>query len=465
MQKAEKRVTLVGAGLVGSLLSIYLARRGYRVDIYERRPDMRREAISAGRSINLAISTRGLSALNEVGLKKDALRSAIPMKGRMMHPVSGELVYQAYGKDDSQYINSISRGWLNKRLLDAAEETGRVQIHFNSRVSAFNSGAGILRITHERNEDEQAIHADVVIGTDGSASVIRDEIVRSNRSELNRKELEHGYKELLIPASANSDYLMEKNALHIWPRGSYMLIALPNPGGSFTVTLFLPFKGEISFESLSSPEAVIAFFRAHFPDALSLITPGALTEDFFKNPVGTMVTVKCAPWSLETKNARALVLGDAAHAIVPFFGQGMNCGFEDCAVLDKLMEENGDNWNAIFSEFGRLRKPNADAIADMAVENFVEMRDKVADPAFLMEKQVEKILQKEFPGEYVSRYSLVSFSTVPYRKAYEAGTIQASILKELCDGLAAPEQVDLSRARALVTKKLAPFMKGNTDGF
>jgi kynurenine 3-monooxygenase len=456
---AEQSVLLVGAGLVGSLLSIFLARRGRAIEIRERRPDMRRERISAGRSINLAISTRGLSALGEVGLREEALRNAIPMKGRIMHAVSGELTFQSYGKDDSQYINSISRAWLNQRLMTAAEETGKVAIRFNSRATAFDAETGECAFRDEKRGAEVRVRANVVIGTDGSASAIRQEIARRTGAPVSQEHLAHGYKELVIPPAEGGGFRMERNALHIWPRGTYMLIALPNLDGSFTCTLFLPMKGPLSFESLDTPAKVLEFFRAQFPDAVPLIP--RLTEDFSGNPTGSMVTVKCAPWHWRD---RAVLLGDAAHAIVPFFGQGMNCGFEDCTVIDSLLESRGENWGAAFEEFSRLRKPDADAIADMAVENFVEMRDRVADPRFLLEKQVEKALMTEFPGRYVSRYSMVSFSTIPYRLAYEAGRIQAGILAELCRGIDRPEQLDLARARTLVEERLDPFMKGTLHG-
>lgn len=437
----DKKAQVAGAGLVGSLLSIFLAKRGYWVEAYERRPDMRRESISAGRSINLAISARGLHALDQVGLKQEALKNAIPMKGRMIHALDGSLTFQPYGKDDSQYINSISRAWLNQTLMSAAEATGRVRIQFGHKLDAIPQDSS------------------PVFGTDGSASVIRGELARRAGLKISEKTLEHGYKELVIPPADGGGYTMEKHALHIWPRGTYMLIALPNLDGSFTCTLFLPFEGALSFQTLREPEDVRALFQAQFSDAVPLMP--SLTEDFFRNPTGQMVTVKTSPWHL---GSEALLLGDAAHAIVPFFGQGMNCGFEDCVALDSLMSEKGDDWPRIFPEFYELRKQNADAIADMAVENFIEMRDKVGDPRFLLEKQVEKKLQLEFPSDYISRYGLVSFSLVPYRLAYEAGLIQAEILKELCRDLTSPQDLDMNLAAALIQERLQPFMKGSIHG-
>ncbi len=432
MRPEKPEVAIIGAGLVGSLLSIFLARRGHSVTVHERRPDMRRESIAAGRSINLAISTRGLHALDLVGLEGEVLKRAIPMRGRMVHSVAGELTFQPYGRDESQYINSISRSDLNKILMTAAENTGHVDIEFNHSVDDFS-----------------AFDVPVVFGADGSGSAVRRALMANPQFTSTEEHLDHGYKELAIPPGPGGVHRLERNALHIWPRGTYMLIALPNFDGSFTCTLFLPFRGPVSFEALKTGADVAAFFREHFADAVPLIED--LEETFFANPTGHMVTIKCAPWN---DGARTLLLGDAAHAIVPFFGQGMNCGFEDCEVLDGLLERHSDRTEA-FSAFFASRKPNCDAIADMAVENFIEMRDKVADRHFLLEKAVERILQEKFPGRYVPRYSLVTFSRIPYKLAYDAGVVQAGILAELCRDLARPEDVDLHKAEELINERLA----------
>ncbi|WP_256569229.1 FAD-dependent oxidoreductase [Myxococcus qinghaiensis] len=455
----NEAVTVVGAGLVGSLLSVFLARRGYSVEVLERRPDMRREVIDAGRSINLAISTRGLYALRQVGLEEEALKHAIPMRGRMIHPPKGALAYQPYGKDDSQHINSLSRAWLNKFLMSAAEATGRVNIRFKQRVTQADLAKGSLTVLDEATGQERQEEGRVLFGTDGSGSAVRQAMEQVPGFEATQEQLGHGYKELTIPAGPGGAFQMEKHALHIWPRGTYMLIGLPNEDGSFTCTLFLPWKGPVSFESLDTPARLEAFFEEQFPDAKALIPD--LTEAFFARPTGSMVTVKCAPWRVGDK---ALVLGDAAHAIVPFFGQGMNCGFEDCTVLDGLLEQHG-TWAEVFGTLERLRKTNADAIADMAVENFVEMRDSTGSPRFLLEKAVEKTLLNAFPGEFVSRYSMVSFSRVPYRLAYEVGAIAGGIVSELSEGLTRAEDVDLGRAKQLIQERLVPFMKEHADGF
>jgi kynurenine 3-monooxygenase len=461
MREIERteQLTVVGAGLVGSLLSIYLARRGFQVEVLERRPDMRREAIGAGRSINLAISTRGLYALRRLGLEEEALRHAIPMRGRMIHPVRGELAFQAYGKDASQHINSLSRGWLNKYLMTHAEETGRVRLQFRQRVERVDFEQGVLSVRDEADDTVREVRAPVLFGTDGAGSAVRQAMEPRPGYAATQEQLSHGYKELTIPPAPGGGFRMERNALHIWPRGSFMLIALPNEDGSFTCTLFLPFEGPVSFASLDSPGRLTAFFEEWFPDALPLIPE--LTHDFFHNPTGSMVTVKSGPWHVD---GRALLLGDAAHAVVPFFGQGMNCGFEDCVVLEECLSRH-TRWEEAFEDFFRLRKTNADAIADMAVENFVEMRDRTADPRFLLEKEVEKVLLNAFPGEFLSRYTLVSFSRVPYRLAYDVGVLAGGIVSELSEGLGRAEDVDLGRARALVQERLVPFVKENADGF
>lgn len=447
-----EKITLIGAGLVGSLLSIYLARRGYRVEILERRSDMRREEISAGRSINLALSTRGIRALEKVGLAEVVLCRAIAMRGRGVHLTDGGYGVQPYGQNDSECIYSISRSDLNQALMSAAEMTGRVRIQFNQRVTSVDLESREIEVEGPGPSKERR-HAAVLIGTDGSASALRSAMERRLGFESTTTTLEHGYKELTLPAAADGGFQLDKHALHIWPRATYMLIALPNFDGSFTCTLFLPFEGQESFAELRTPDQVKAFFKAHFPDVLPRFPK--LTEEFFSHPTGKMITVKCAPWNV---GGHALVLGDSAHAIVPFFGQGMNSGFEDCLVLDRAIETAGGDLQRAFVEFARARKPDTDAIADLALDNFVEMRDKVADAVFQFERKIERVLQREFPGEYLTRYQLVTFSHVPYSVALRAGRIQQEILVRLGSGITDPERIDLQLAGELLRTKLSPVV-------
>jgi kynurenine 3-monooxygenase len=464
---AEQRIALIGGGLAGPLLSIYLAKRGFNVDVYERRSDMRRSGSMEGRSINLALSTRGIHALREVGLDREILNLAIPMKGRMMHALDGKLTFQPYGKDESEVIYSISRAQLNIALMDAAERTGQVAFHFQARCTGMDVEAGELRLRDETTKKEYFVRAAPIIGADGSASALRESLKKSGRLDYSETYLEHGYKELTIPAGSNGKFLMEPNALHIWPRKTFMLIALPNVDGSFTCILFYPFsakgagpphrikeglrgsassgKGKESFETLDTFERVHEFFQKQFPDALMLMP--SLTENFFANPTGSMVTVRSFPWHVEGK---VLLLGDSSHAIVPFFGQGMNCAFEDCTVFNECLGTFGSDWERVFQEFEKSRKPNCDAIAEMALENFIEMRDLVADPKFLFRKKVELELEKRFPSVFISRYGMVTFHRIPYAIALERGKVQDKILSELCDGIESIEEVDWRKAKGLV---------------
>jgi len=447
MNHHPQTVTLIGAGLNGPLLGLELAKRGFRVDIYERRPDMRRVQIAAGRSINLAISTRGIHALKQAGLWETMHKIVIPMKGRMMHSASSELTFQRYGKDDSEVINSISRAELNIALMNAAEAQG-VKIHFQERCTGVNFKTGALRLRNEETGNEGTVECDVVIGCDGSASAIRGQMLRRSRFNFSQHYLNYGYKELTIPAREGK-HVLEINALHIWPRGNYMLIALPNIDGTFACILFLPFEGTDSFERLTTPDTMNDFFREHFPDTVPLMPD--LAANFFANPTGAMVTIKCSPWHV---GGKALLLGDAAHAIVPFFGQGINCGFEDCTVLLELLDRYGADWERVFSEFETARKENTDAIADMAVENFVEMRDRVADPRFLLRKKVELALETRFPNRFVPKYAMVTFHRVPYVVALRRGQIQDKMLAELCDPIERVDHLDWSRAEELIRNEL-----------
>jgi kynurenine 3-monooxygenase len=444
-------ITLIGAGLNGPLLAIGLIKRGFRVEIYERRPDMRRVHISAGRSINLALSTRGIHALTHVGLWESMQKIIIPMRGRMMHSVASELTFQPYGKDESEVINSISRAELNIALMNAAEAQG-VKIHFQQRCTGIDLKTGALHIRDEQTEISKLVQTGAVIACDGSASAIRGEMLKLNRFNFSQQYLDYGYKELTIPSRPGGRHALETNALHIWPRGNYMLIALPNIDGTFACILFLPFEGRDSFEQLNTPSAVVQFFRERFPDAIPRMPD--LAQNFFANPVGAMVTIKCSPWHV---NERVLLLGDAAHAIVPFFGQGINCGFEDCTCLLELLDRHGADWPTIFAEFESARKINTDAIADLAVENFIEMRDRVADPQFLFRKKVELALETKYPALFVPKYAMVTFHRIPYSIARDRGLIQERILSELSHGVYRIEDLDWKKAEQLVRRELTPL--------
>ena len=444
-------ITLIGAGLNGPLLALGLVKRGFRVEIYERRRDMRRVRVSAGRSINLALSTRGIHALIQAGLWDEMRKIIIPMKGRMMHSVASELTFQPYGKNEAEVINSISRAELNIALMSAAEELG-VKIHFQQRCTGIDLKEGTLRLRDEETGEDRTIESGVTIGCDGSASAIRGEMLKMNRFNYSQEYLDYGYKELTIPARPGGKHVLETNALHIWPRGSYMLIALPNVDGTFACILFLPFEGKDSFAQLTTPSAVREFFQARFPDATPLMPD--VTENFFANPTGSMVTIKCSPWHVKGK---VLLLGDAAHAIVPFFGQGINCGFEDCTCLLELIDRHGAEWGRVFSEFEEARKVNTDAIADLAVENFVEMRDRVADPRFLFRKKVELALEARYPQIFVPKYAMVTFHRIPYATALRRGQVQDRMLTELCESMDRVDDLDWNKADRLIRSELTPL--------
>ena len=451
MTLKPETVTLIGAGLNGPLLALGLVKRGFNVEVYERRPDMRRVRVAAGRSINLALSTRGIHALSEAGLWADMRKLIIPMRGRMMHSIASELTFQPYGKDEAEVINSISRAELNIALMNAAEAQG-VEIRFQQRCTGLDLRTGEVQLRDEQTGQERTLESSVVIGCDGSASAIRNEMLKLSRFNFSQQYLDYGYKELTIPAGPGGKHVLETNALHIWPRGNYMLIALPNVDGTFACILFLPFEGLDSFAPLDTHSAILEFFQSRFPDAAALMPD--LPDNFFANPTGAMVTVKCSPWHVE---GRTLLLGDAAHAIVPFFGQGINCGFEDCTTLLALLDRHGADWERAFAEFEAARKVNTDAIADLAVENFVEMRDRVADPRFLFRKKVELALEAKYPGLFVPKYAMVTFHRIPYSTALNRGQVQDRVLTELCDRIERIEDLDWSKADRLVRSDLTPL--------
>jgi len=442
-------VTLLGAGLAGSLLAVFLARRGLKVTLYERLPDMRRHDLPAGRSINLALAHRGIRPLKAVGLFEQVEKLLIPMRGRMLHDREGMTALTPYGRTPAEVIHSISRPGLNRLLMDAAEEAG-VQIHFGQKVEDVDFDTGEVRLLEEATGHKHVIRAETLIATDGGGSAVRQALMRHRGVKVVEDILPHAYKELTIPAGPGGSHRMEKHALHIWPRGGYMLIALPNLDGSFTVTLFLARQGEPGFDQLKKPEGLQRFFAANFPDALALIPE--LEQDFYGHPTGLMGTVHTQSWHA---GGRAMLLGDAAHAIVPFHGQGMNCAFEDCLVLDECIGRLGDDWARVFAEFERLRRPNAEAIAAMALENYVEMRDAVRDPKFQLQKQLGFLLEERHPGVFVPRYSMVMFHHLPYSDARARGAIQQRILDALTNGTDKLDGVDLARADALVRAELS----------
>lgn len=452
-----KKITIVGAGLAGSLLSIYLAKKGFEVDIYERRPDMRKFDTEAGKSINLALSTRGIYALKEIGIYNDIKISAIPMYGRMIHSPEGKTQLQPYGKDNSEYINAISRADLNKKLMDVAEKNEKVKIYFSHRCTGLNFESNELYFHNDSTGDSKSIKADIIIAADGATSSVRYEMQKIPRFNFSQEYENYGYKELIIPPGELGTFQMEVNALHIWPRGSFMLIALPNIDFSFTCTLFLAydrvFGGENSFEYLESKEKVMEFFNREFPDAVPVMP--RLADEFFLHPTGSLITVKCYPYSFKGK---VLLIGDAAHAIVPFFGQGMNAAFEDCTYLSQSIDKYGEDWIKIFDDFQQHRKPNSDAIAHLAQENFVEMRDLVAQPRFQVKKKIEAELQKRFPRRFVPKYSMVTFHRVPYTIALERGRVQEEILNELSGEIRNFEDVDWDKAGELVNYYLTEII-------
>jgi len=437
--------TIVGAGLVGSLFSIYLSKRGYNISVYERRPDMRKNRISAGRSINLALSDRGWRGLEGVGIDAEVRKIGIPMKGREIHNLDGKITFQPYGKDH-QANYSVSRGGLNCLLMDLAEKQG-VKFFFNEKCTDVNLENGVCTFENIETKKLSEIKSERIFGTDGTASAVRAALQTSLKNFTGTQDyLDHGYKELTIAANAKGDFAMNADTLHIWPRGQFMLIALPNLDKTFTCTLFFPFKGENSFEALDTKEKMLEFFNKMFPDAIPLMP--TLVEDYFANPASTLATIRCFPWRFEDK---LLLLGDAAHGIVPFFGQGMNCGFEDCVVLDRLInshlspslpsregvshpagEKEERIWNSIFNKFENQRKPDSDAIAELAIENYIEMRDKVADPKFLLQKKIEARFSEKYPDKWIPLYVMVTYrSDMRYSEALAKGKRQEEIMKKI----------------------------------
>jgi kynurenine 3-monooxygenase len=447
-----KKIIITGAGLCGSLLALKMAQKGYDVIVYEKRPDMRTTEMNAGRSINLALSDRGIAALTHAGIIEKVKQLMIPMHGRMIHPVQGDVTFVKYSGREGEWINSVSRGGLNKLLMNEAETTGKVSFFFNTSCEKVDFDNGVIHLKNGDTGQKIEDQAEVIFGTDGAGSAIRNAMLENSnklRFDFSIQYLKTGYKELEIPAGLNGSFRMEKNALHIWPRSGFMMIALPNLDGSFTVTLFMPFEGEPGFDNLKLDKEIIKFFDTYFPTAKNQMDD--IISDFNNNPTSSLGTVKCYPWQV---NGRFLLMGDAAHAVVPFYGQGMNASFEDVMVLDRLIDEFSGDWTKILPKYQEIRKIDADAIADLAAENEIEMRAATADPVFLLKRKIELHLEQKYP-DYFSKYSMVTFrEDLPYHFAMEKGRTQDAILMEYAKEIGSFENMDedevLTRLKGIV---------------
>jgi kynurenine 3-monooxygenase len=444
------KIAVVGSGLVGSLLAIYLRKAGHTVHVYDRSPDIRQIEFS-GRSINLAMSNRGWKALDGVGVGDAVREIAIPMDKRAIHLVD-KLNFQPYGQD-GEAIYSISRGLLNRKMIDLAQAAG-AEFFFEQRIWDVTLADATLHIGETERGAWEEKKYDMVFGADGAFSRIRHRMQRQSRFDYSQEFLKIGYKELNIPANPDGTHKLDPNSFHIWPRGEYMLIALPNLDGSFTCTLFMPFEGENSLEQLKEIKLVEKFFAKNFPDSIDVIPK--LAEDFFKNPTSTLVTMKCFPWTYEDKIA---LIGDACHAIVPFYGQGMNAGFEDISVLNEMMQIYGDDWKMVLSEYQKSRKPNADAIAELSYRNFMEMSTKTADEKFLLQKKIEKVFSDKHPDKWIPLYSRVTFSDRPYAEALAIGDYQNAIM----DAVLKMENIESIWDSAEVETKILSLLKQNKN--
>ena len=449
---AHRSLSIIGAGLAGSLLAILLSRQGWRITLYERRGDPRISDYESGRSINLALAERGRNALRQAGVEDAVMAKAVMMRGRMVHPRQGEPQLQRYGRDDSEVIWSIHRRDLNTTLLQLAEDAG-AQVHFHRRLHTVDFDAGYARFIDDRNDHPHDIRFDTLIGADGAGSALRAAMNRKHPLDERIEFLDHSYKELEIPPTEDGGFRIEANALHIWPRGNYMCIALPNDEGTFTVTLFLPNEGNPSFATTNSGAEAEALFARDFPDALALIPN--LRRDWEEHPPGLLGTLHLRQWHLQ---GRAVLLGDAAHAMVPFHGQGMNCAFEDCVALARHLQEQ-DSLTAAFAAFEAERKPNAEAIQQMALENYLEMRDRVADPAFLLQRELEQALQARWPTRFVPHYTMVTFLHTPYAVALERTEVQRKILQDATAGHETLEHIDWAALERVVHAQL-PVLEG-----
>lgn len=421
-----KKIGIVGAGLVGSLQAILMAKRGYHVSVFERRPDLRKATLIAGKSINLALSDRGWKALELAGIAEDIKQISIPMYKRCMHALDGTLSYQPYGKED-QAIYSVSRGGLNQRLMNLADSYPSIEYNFNRKCQDVDLKTNELTFNNTETNQQEKHQFDHILATDGAYSAVRVRLQKSMQFfDYSQKYLDHSYKELVIPSNEDGSHKLDKNCLHIWPRGEFMLIALANLDGSFTCTLFFPMKGEISFESLKTREQVLDFFNKTFPDAVPLMP--SLLDDYFDNPTSNLMMVRSQPWNYKDQIA---LVGDAAHAIVPFYGQGMNCGFEDCTVFDQMLTDANDNWDGLLDKYSEQRVPDGNAILDLALYNYIEMRDLTGDPDFLLRKKIEAKFANLYPEKWMPLYSQVTFSHIRYSDALKNGKEQDRIMEQV----------------------------------
>jgi kynurenine 3-monooxygenase len=430
-QSDKPTVTVVGAGLAGTLLACSLARAGHRVDLYEKRPDPRRHDQEQGRSINLALSVRGIHALREIGLAEEVVKSAILMRGRMIHAPTGERTFQPYGKDDSQALHSVSRAGLNLLLVEAAARHPSIRLFFEHKCTGLDLAAGTLEFLENTTRSTVEVPAEFIVGADGAYSAVRGQLQKQERFNYRQDYLSHGYKELTIPPGPGGTFRLDKHALHIWPRGSFMMIALPNQDGSFTCTLFWPFEGPNSFAALRTEDAILAYFRQQFPDVVPLIP--TLAHDFLHNPTGPLVTIRCQPWHW---GDRVLLLGDACHAVVPFLGQGMNAAFEDCTVLTECLSRHAGRL-AAFAAYEATRKEHLDTLADLCIDNFIEMRDRVGSRWFVLRKKLEILLHRLFPRWYVPLYVMIEFTRIPYADALRRARRQDRVVRAILAVLAA----------------------------
>lgn len=440
-----KTATIIGSGLVGSLWAIYLSKSGYEVKVFERRPDMRKQKISAGKSINLATSYRGWKALEEMGIADEIKKIAIPMYGRTIHDMNGNTNYQPYGINN-QAIFSVSRGEINSKLMDIAEKSGKVEIHFNKECVGADLENGTVQLKNCETGKTNQVTSDVVFGTDGAFSAIRYHAMQKlDRFSYSQNYIEDGYREILLPANKDGSFKLEKNTLHIWPRGRFMLIALPNVDGSFTCTLFMPFENhEYCFSQLTSKEKVNNFFKNVFPDFYEMIPD--IADAWENHPLSSLAIIRCFPWT----HGKTALMGDAAHATVPFFGQGMNAGFEDCSVIYQLMKKHNENWPEIFKEYEKLRKPNGDAVQELSLLNYIVMRDKVNDKEYLLQQKIERRMNELYPDKYFPMYSMVSFSEIEYHVALKKGKEQDELIRNYIQSKKITEQTPEEKIDAFI---------------